>query len=381
MRPEQALLLDACRVAPDSRARTAPAPADPATDWPRLLADAERHRVSPILTRHLSRLPAGVPADVLATLRARFDANSLRNTVLARDLAELLQRLSEHGVDAMPIKGPVLAISAYGDLALREFGDLDIVVRTSDFHQARALLGGWGFRPSTPLSAAGERTLLASDHHLALSSPGDRITVELHWSLDNLRPGRRLDGDWVWSNARRVALLGSEVAALSWSALLVYLCVHGAKHGWSSLGWIRDVAGVLGAAPPGELHAAASIAAEASAERRLALGALLAHELLGAPLPAGLVLRTDAAVPALVRDVRARLFADEPMGHARSMAFQCRTLDRARDRVGFCMHLVASPHVADVEELRLPSGLRLLYYVLRPLRLIAKRAGARSRSR
>jgi hypothetical protein len=301
-----------------------------------------------------------VPADVLAALRARFDANAVRNMVLARDLAELLQRLSEHGVDAMPIKGPALAISAYGDLALREFGDLDIVVRTADFDRARALL--------------------ASDHHLALASPGNRITVELHWSLDNLRPGNRLDGDWVWSNARRVPLLGREIPALSWSALLVYLCVHGAKHGWISLGWIRDVAGVLRAAPPGELAAASSIAAAASAERRLALGVRLAHELLGAPLPPELALRADSAVSALASDARACLFANEPIGHTRSIAFQCRTLDRARDRVGYCLHLLASPHVADVEALRLPNGLRMLYYVLRPLRLIARRAVSRSRS-
>ena len=369
----QSFLLDACRVAPEAHPAL---PALPATDWPRLLAAAERHCVSPLLTRRLAAAPDGVPADVLATLRARFDANSLRNMVLARDLADLLQRLSEHGVDAMPIKGPTLAISAYGDLALREFGDLDIVVRTADFARARTILAEWGFRSVTPLSEAGERTLLASDHHLALSGPGDRVVVELHWSLDNLRPGSRLDGEWVWRNARRVPLLGRDVPALSWSALLVYLCVHGAKHGWISLGWIRDVAGVLRTAPPGELDAAASIATASSAERRLALGVSLAHELLGAPLPPGLELRADPAVPALVSDVRARLFSAAPLGHARSIAFQCRTLDRARDRAGYCLHLVASPHVADVEELRLPARLGLLYYLIRPVRLIAKRMAA-----
>jgi hypothetical protein len=376
-----ALLLDACRSGLASSPRRVEAAPDPSTDWEWLLAAAERHAVSPLLTRYLGESAEGVPAAVLQRLRARFDANALRNVTLAHDLAALLERLAAAGVDAMPIKGPVLAISAYGDLALREFGDLDIVVRAADLVRARELFAGWGFEPATPLTAAGERALLASDHHIPLIGPGGRLTVELHWSLDNLRPGSRLDGEWVWANARQVPLLGREVSALSWSALLVYLCVHGAKHWWSTLGWIRDVGGVLASAPPGELDAAPAIASAAGAERRLALGVLLAHELLGAPdrleLPGG----DHQVVTILAREVREHLFDERARGRVESLLFQCRTLDRVRDRAGFALHLVAAPHVADVEIVRLPQGVGWLYRAVRPLRLVAKSVTSLARPR
>jgi hypothetical protein len=386
----EALLLDACRVGLASASQGAEAARDHSsdrdspTDWEWLLAAAERHAVSPLLTRYLADSPEGVPAPVLARLRARFDANALRNVTLAHDLAALLERLAAAGVDAMPIKGPVLAISAYGDLALREFGDLDIVVRAADLARARELFAAWGFEPATPLTTAGERALLASDHHIPLVGPGARLTVELHWSLDNLRPGSRLDGEWVWANARRVPLLGREVSALSWSALLVYLCVHGAKHGWSTLGWIRDVAGVLASAPPGELDTASAIASAVGAERRLALGVWLAHELLGAPrrleLPGG----DHRAVTALARDVRENLFHGESArgpGRIESLLFQCRTLDRVRDRAGFALHLIAAPHVADVAFVRLPERAGWLYGVIRVPRLVAKSVTSLARPR
>jgi hypothetical protein len=373
-RPDSvALLIDACRVSP------APPPARDlgGVDWDELLAAAERHSVSPLLARHLAALPDGAPPQVLAALRERSDRNALRNVFLTRHLAELLQRLSAEGVRAMPIKGPVLAIAAYGDLALREFGDLDVVVHPDDFDHARSLLAGWGYAPKAQLTSAGERALRASDHHLPLVSADGQVEVELHWSLGRGRLGR--DDAWVWSNVRPVSILGMELPSLSWSALLVYLCAHGASHGWGNLGWIRDVAGVLLSNAEGRLRDAPRLAAAASARRRLALGVALAHELLGAPIPEELgrgidrTITDDRPVRRLLNEVRAALRAESGATLLEWLAFQCRTRDTMSDRVSYCAHVLAAPHVADVEWISLPHPLRWAYYVTRPVRLVAKR--------
>ncbi len=360
------ILLDACRIG------ATPMPAYPGADWPALLDAAEQHAVTPLLARRLAANPGIAPSRILETLRARYDANALRNVALSRTLAELLEQLGANGVDAMPIKGPALAIAAYGDLALREFGDLDIVVRPDKFDRARELLAEWGYRPLTHLSGQGERVLRGSDHHLPLVHEDTKVMVELHWSLDNGRPGRYLDADWVWSNARMVSLLGRELPALSWSALLVYLCVHGAKHGWTSLGWVRDVAGVLAAAPDGELAMAATLAAAADARRRLALGVILAQSLLAAPARSDLTLDVGRGLGWLERDVRSRLFGHEERTRGEWLAFQSRTFDATRDRIGYLVHIVAAPHVADVQSIPLPRWLRWLYFLLRPVRLAAR---------
>jgi hypothetical protein len=366
-----ALLLDACRVSPT------PARDVGDMDWDELLAAAERHSVSPLLTRHLAALPGGVPPRILAALRERSDRNALRNIFLTRHLAELLQRLAAEGVRAMPIKGPVLAIAAYGDLALREFGDLDIVVHPRDFDRARSLLAAWGYSPETQLTSAGERALRASDHHIPLASADGQVKVELHWSLGRGRLGR--DDAWVWSNVRPVSILGMELPSLSWSALLVYLCAHGASHGWRNLGWIRDVAGVLVSAPDGAFRDAPRLASAASTRRRLALGVTLAHELLGASIPAfgaepnDRTMPNDRAVRRLLAEVRAVLPSDDEPTALASLSFQCRTRDTIRDRIAYCAEVLAAPHVADVEQISLPHPLRWAYYIVRPARLVAKR--------
>lgn len=378
-------LLDACRVAhpagvaPGRAGDPAPDPTPLSTigddDWTRLLDAARHHGVTPLLARWLATRPAAdVPRPIRDTLRERYDANALRNIAFTHQLIDLLELLASHSIGAMPIKGPALAISAYGDLALREFGDLDVVVHPADFDRARELLHREGYRPLAKLSSSGERALRSSDHHLPLVHAESGVMVELHWSLDNSRRGRVLDGEWVWANARTVSLLGRELPSLSWSALLVYLCVHAAKHGLTRLAWIRDVAGVLAAAPAGELADATRIASAAAAERRLALVTTLASELLGAPLPAELRLHDGPALAALRRDVRSALSAGGPTSLVGFAAFQCRTFERLRDRAGYCLHILAAPHVADVETVALPRWLAGTYYVLRPARLVAKRA-------
>ncbi|HZI40447.1 MAG TPA: hypothetical protein VFD67_02065, partial [Gemmatimonadaceae bacterium] len=53
-------------------------------------------------------------------------------------------------------------------------------------------------------------------------------------------------------------------------------------------------------------------------------------------------------------------------------AFQLRVRDRFGDRVAYLAGIAVAPHVADVQFAALPRRARALYYVLRPVRLVAK---------
>ena len=51
---------------------------------------------------------------------------------LTRELARIMACLENHSVDAIPYKGPALAQAIYGDVAMRQFSDLDILIRVSE---------------------------------------------------------------------------------------------------------------------------------------------------------------------------------------------------------------------------------------------------------
>src|SRR5215469_866029 len=96
-------------------------------DWQRLLRLAEHHGVTPLVYRALRDVDAGIPAPIQGELRQRYEGNAKRNLVFVGELIRILDCLEAQAIDAIPYKGSVLAEAVYGDLALREFYDLDVL--------------------------------------------------------------------------------------------------------------------------------------------------------------------------------------------------------------------------------------------------------------
>jgi hypothetical protein len=296
---------------------------------------ALRHGVMPLLYTSLAATcPEVVPRAALDCLRQHFHANVQRNLFLAATLLKLLRLLEAHGILAIPYKGPVLATVAYGQLAWRQFADLDLLVHPQDANRARALLFAHGYcwrhgRPPTRFP----RLLKVYE----LLSADGQVLVELHWALTSATFFLPLDLAPLWTRLEAVYLLETPVRSLAPEDLLFILCIHGAKHHWSRLGWICDVAAVLRTSP--QLHWGRCIAqaSQCGGKRMLALGLYLAHDLLGAPLPEAVErwLQTETAIPWLAAQVYAALCAAaaNPPDAWDHPAFYLRLRERRRDRL------------------------------------------------
>lgn len=380
------LLLDACGTAVGWReAAVLGDRARAAVDWDALADAAERHMVAALVHRALAAVP-DVPRPTLQRLAAVRDAVAVRNLALTRALLEIVDALDARGVPSIPIKGPVLAVAAYGDVAARQFGDLDLIVRRGDVDAAHAVLHELGYAPGIALDAGAEAALSRADYHAQFISR-DAVTVELHWALGRSGSGALADDAWAWSNARQVVVLGRTLAALPAEPLLVYLCAHGGKHAWKQLGWVCDVAAVMRASPAIDWERAATIASHAGVRRALALGVYLAHQMLGtgldAPTRAGVL--PDARAARLAATITPHLLIPPPPSVSRQVSFQYQLRERLRDRVAFGAQLLTAPHLADVQRISFPPALRLLYRVVRPIRLASKhfftRAAGRGQTR
>src|SRR5258707_8252038 len=130
-------------------------------DWDYLLAMAERHCLIPLLHFHLTA-PAASPIspDVMSRLQDASYENTRSSLSLTGELIKVLEFLGANGIRAIPFKGPTLAIRAYGDVGLRQFGDLDILVHKEDVSRVRDLLISSGFKPAPKLTSAQEGALL-----------------------------------------------------------------------------------------------------------------------------------------------------------------------------------------------------------------------------
>lgn len=347
-------------------------------EWPRLLSLARRHGLLPQLRRRLEDAP-GIcpPRNVQVDLWAHREWIRQRNAGMVAALGEILAVLEGQGIPALPFKGPMLALQAYGDFAAREFADLDLLLRPSDVAAARAALRDLGYRPEHALAPAQEAAMLRArtQYHVLLIHPARAIAVELHWKSDPDHPVE--DGTAAWWEARpRVGFGDRQVRAFTPSELLLLLCIHGSKHHWSRLAWLADVAALLGQEPGFDWPWIRARAAELGASRRLALGLDLAAGLLEAPLPAD-VARWAAHAPAVRRQAEriiAHLCDPGPWmpGPWTRLRLDLAQREGLRSKLRFAWDVVFAPSHEEWVRWPLPRGFFFLYAPLRVARLVGK---------
>jgi hypothetical protein len=344
-----------------------------ALDWTYILSVGRWHGVLPLVYWHLRSVPASVlPGGVSERLKLSFEKTQRRNLFLALQLCAIVRSLAAHGIPAIPYRGPTLAVMAYGRLGLREFADLDILLKKDDVLRAKEILVADGFQSSTPLTKAQERALVESQHAYLLVRPDRTVHVELHWEISprhvSLPPGP----ERFWQQVDPVTLAGTTVHTLAPEVLLASLCEHGSKHMWERLAWICDIAEIVRARPDLDWTQISAEARRSESERMLALGLRLASDVLDVPVPEPMRrhVERDHVVGALAAQVRASLFRDRSRrpGFVEQARFHLRLREGWRYRVRYCWMATTTLTVADWDR-RLPRGLSFLYYPMRLLRL------------
>lgn len=317
LRPESELLIWCARTAvtDELKERIRQRVQEP-LEWVVVLDLAGYHGVSPLLYRNLSTLCSGlVPAESLTQLRRRTQAGALLNRVLAQELVVLCEAFAAHGVPVMPIKGATLAVSAYGDLTLRDFSDLDLLVPKRSIAEAQAVLLALGYERKDPSSDPGETDHEEGPFHVFIKKH-TLFRVDLQWVMAHQHFSFQLDRPEFWQRRTPVPLANKTVQGLAPEDLLIVLCVHGSKHAWEALKWVCDVAELLRSHQHLDWNRIFSNASTWRCRRLVLMGLSLARLLFDAPLPEAVLARlsADSDVQMLSQRMPATLLADRRGG-------------------------------------------------------------------
>jgi hypothetical protein len=202
-------------------------------DWPQLIQEARLHGVLPLTARSLITHCADlVPAEHLHTLQQHYHLQAARNALIWRELTEVLTRLDTAGIEAMPFKGPTLAIRAHGQLGLRQFSDLDVLIHQDDLP-----------RVANEMAQAGFRHIRTGQvwQYVKFGPPTGGYVLDMQWGLAPTWFRFPLDLPGTWSRSVRTEVDGVQVLQPSNEDMLLLLCGHASKHCWSKLGWISDL--------------------------------------------------------------------------------------------------------------------------------------------
>jgi len=376
--PELQLLLACARAQlnPAATGEIASAVAQP-LDWLKAIDLASGHRLSPILSCQVQQHAAArLPETIRLCLIERFRAQTIRNFELTRELLEVLSVLEKSGVRALAFKGPVLAQQLYGDLSLREFVDLDILVAPNDASAVIALLPAKGFRPQFILTRQQFARFQTMRSQMGLYHPAKNVLVEVHWTL--LTPGYTFSpgAQIPWESSQTVSIAGRAIKTFSHETQLLFSCLHQAKHNWSRLGWLMDLAALIRQSPAMDWQQIQNRAGSFGTARMIRVSLRLVQRFFEVTLPGSIAewVENDVFSTKITERIFKRLLladttAEQPR---RSDSLYRASIESLADRAFYWFDNILRPTPLEWGLLPLPDSLYPLYYPIRVGRLACK---------
>lgn len=251
-------------------------------DWDVFVSLVRRHGVSALahsmLCRNAGNWVPEIKKELLKTQHLQMSVKSLQQ------LAELIRintLFSAQGIQMIPLKGVLLSHLLYGNSAMRDSLDIDILVKPEDVDRSDILLKSEGYQceyPGVELTQQQKTHLQHHIHHYEYKHVEYGFNLELHcrsflWTVEQTEE--------LWKNNQVTDLHGSQFINLSDNSLLLYLCEHGARHNWFRLKWLSDVAMLFSRERQDNWSSIIELAGRLDLTRVLALSAQLVHLLYG----------------------------------------------------------------------------------------------------
>lgn len=339
-----------------------------------LVEVAERHGLMPQLYQRLSAFSSNLPAEMLLLLRSRFERNARQSLFLTQLLARVLDVFHRQGIEALVLKGPALAQMLYGDVALRQFSDIDLLIRPQAVAAAKQALNQLGFT-AMELTPREEKAHIASGYEYAFDSAEHKSLIEVQWRILPRFYVVDFETERFFRKAETIEICERPCPTLSADDLLLVLCVHAAKHLWQKIAWISDIAQLAESRTInwGEVMKEAE---RLGIQRMVAITFFVAQKLLEHPAPSEVqeFWDRDRAGRALGIEILEAILGDREIDIESPEYFRLmlRLRERRSDRIRFLTRLALTPTITEWRAVRLPAALFPAYRAVRMGRLLGR---------
>ena len=203
-----------------------------------------RHGILPLVykvIKEISTEPNTISKDFLQVLKVQYMLISQKNMLMSAELIRVIRLLKENNIKALAFKGPVLSQMAYGDITLRQYVDIDVLTRKKDVYKIDSLLKKEGFQRFFVITPSQEKKYLQYAHDLALYNTKRSVHFEMHWAFMDEDYPMQVDLESFWEETQEIKINNYALPTFSNENLLYYLCIHGSKHLWERIEWIKDI--------------------------------------------------------------------------------------------------------------------------------------------
>jgi len=258
--------------------------------WERVRYLINWHRIASLAYQNLDRCAQDlVPKAFLHHLRQQRGQTGLNEMQLTAETIHTHRLLQREGIKVIFYKGPVLSVQLFGGIGWRLSKDIDLLVQPHQFELAAQTLLGTGYQiiePDFELTPRQSRAYAWVKHHYTFVHPDRKVQVELHWRT-NVHPHFPPVSfeNQAFQRIKWVQLANTEIPTFSDHDHFIYLCTHGAYHGWYRLKWLVDIAAYVGGEIQMDWDLVIQEAQKWGLERPVYQAVDLTHELMGIAIP------------------------------------------------------------------------------------------------
>ena len=199
-------------------------------NWDSAVTNIIARQTAPLFFKKLPLLSNRdlIPVEATNKLQQAYYKSLSRGMVLYNAFEKVAEAFCAADIRVVVLKGIYLSEWLYGDIALRQFSDMDLLVSKDDAMQCMSILTELGFKPSD--SAVTEFISSKSEIVHYVPMVHNNVSVEIHIKLHRESTHYNIKTEALLNNAEKFLLRNKPVYALELHDLLIHLCVHLDKH-------------------------------------------------------------------------------------------------------------------------------------------------------
>lgn len=205
----------------------------------------QRHRLQGLIAPAVERIMLFTD-----TARAQLREWAQHNTMMALSSLEVMKKLQafvdQNSFKAFFLKGVGLSANYYGAVGLRHVYDIDIWVEPHAQPHVEHFIRTLGYVNENDRLEFNDTQLryLQQGAHDAIflpSTQGIQPIIELHWKLRDSLGNFLFDPVREYNRLESIDLGSFEIKMMNEVDQFIFLCVHGADHGWFRIKWLVDL--------------------------------------------------------------------------------------------------------------------------------------------
>jgi len=351
------------------------------TNYQSLIAAATRHGILPLVHKTIKSLSQSnysrsSSSTLFSKLKPLYMTIVQRNMLMTSELLNILKLLRENKIEALTFKGPALSQIAYGDITLRQYSDLDILIRKEDIYKIDTLLKDQSYQHINKLTPYQEKIWIKHAKDIGLYHPKSGVYTEMHWRLMESHYPMQLDLDTIWDNQKTIIINGKEIKTFATEDLLLFLCIHGSKHLYERIEWIKDI-DLLIRSHDIDWEEIDKKVSGSGFETMYYLGLHLSYQLFKTELPISVLEHISIArkltnVTEYILDSWQNENTNNIKDTIQRLRIKLKLLPGFKEKIKHLHIIILKPSYNELWFVELPKSLYWLYYFIRPYLLLKK---------